>query len=203
MRETPGKIPIFFIEDMNLLACDLCFDIGNPIMDNLGGHIPAFINSRMLHVFSTAWLLFSKRFFLSTNHHRKIVEEQSNSPLKVFLNGYFMWNCSQRAAGAFVGFSAAFSSYFPPSSPPNPAIFTSCLSRISEHFFPTLSLVTRSRSCYRKLICPRPSCLCNYRISLASLLRAESYTVKQPPPSNLFTTNRWDFLVKNTLNPFF
>lgn len=32
----------FFIEDMNLLSCDLCFDIGNPIMDNLGGHIPNF-----------------------------------------------------------------------------------------------------------------------------------------------------------------
>lgn len=60
---------------MNLLACDLCFDIGNPIMDNLGGHIPTFMFSRMLHVFSTAWLPFSKRFFLlpslSMNHHGK------------------------------------------------------------------------------------------------------------------------------------
>lgn len=27
---------------MNLLACDLCFDTGNPIMDNVGGHIPNF-----------------------------------------------------------------------------------------------------------------------------------------------------------------
>lgn len=32
----------FIKEDMSLLACDLCFDIGNPIMDNLEGQIPNF-----------------------------------------------------------------------------------------------------------------------------------------------------------------
>jgi len=32
----------FITENMSLLACDLCFDIGNPIMDNLEGQIPNF-----------------------------------------------------------------------------------------------------------------------------------------------------------------
>lgn len=32
----------FITEDMSLLACDLCFDIGNPIMDNLEGQTPNF-----------------------------------------------------------------------------------------------------------------------------------------------------------------
>lgn len=39
------------------------------------------------------------------------------------------------------------------------------MSRIWEYFLNTLSLVKKSRSCYRKLTSPRPSCLCNYSIS--------------------------------------
>lgn len=46
-----------------------------------------------------------------------------------------------------------------------PAIFIFHVSRIWEHFLYTLSLVTKSRSRYRKLTSPRPSCLCSYSIS--------------------------------------
>lgn len=115
MRGTPGKIPIFFIEDMNLLACDLCFDIGNPIMDNLGGHIPTFMCSRMPHVLNTARLLFSKRFFLllslSVNHPRKNYwGTEQLSPLKaVFkLIFYVKW-----LVGDLQGILLYFLLYFP------------------------------------------------------------------------------------------
>lgn len=79
------------------------------------------------------------------------------------------------------------------------------MSRIWEHFLYTLSLVTKSRSRYRKLTSPRPSCLCNYSISWLDSVHG---TEQSPtlwnnlhPPNYLPPILSWDLAIKNTCNP--
>lgn len=66
----------FFLEDMSLLACDLCFDIGNPTMDNLEDQIPNFyVFQNTSHVASVLLLLsepFSLLPSLALKYHRNI-----------------------------------------------------------------------------------------------------------------------------------
>lgn len=91
---------------------------------------------------------------------------------------YFMLKCLWREVSAFIlsaikmGKSRSFLVYKPFFSysylylpQESLASFIFHISRIWKHFLCTLSLVTQSRSCYRKLNSPWPSCSCNYSIS--------------------------------------
>lgn len=154
------------------------------------------MGSRLLHVLNTAWLLFPKRFFLlpslSLNHHRKIIEEQTNSPLKVvFFNRSFMGNCLWGAAGAFfLYFLVPFPVIFHHIHPPKkilPLLPPVCQEHQNISSPPSAS--SPDLEAGQEINFPQTILLVQSLNPLASLPCAESHTAERPPPSDLFITN--------------
>lgn len=194
---------------MNLLSCDLCFDIGNPIMDNLGGHIPNFYGfqaaSRVEHCLAPVPKeIFPPSFPFSEPPQKNYWGTDQLSPKSgFFFNRSFMGNCLWGAAGAFFFvFSGAFSGDFSPYSPPQkilPLLPPVCQEHQNISSPPSAS--SPDLEAGQEINFPQTILLVQSQNPLASLLCAESHTAKRPPPSDLFIANHWDFLMKNTLKP--